>query len=115
MTPRRSGKDWVRREFLAVLYFYVAYKKELTTPQNHPLTKKLADSMERTDGSISKRIQNYKSVDPAYPGRGLEGGDSLCIRIWREYEANPDRVLTEARRAYREFVSGTYAEETKDE
>lgn len=103
MTPRRSGKDWVRKEFLAVLYFYVAYKKELTTPRNHSLTKKLADSMERTDSSISKRIQNYKSLDPAYPGRGLEGGGPY-IEIWREYEGDPDRVLAEARRAYQEFI-----------
>ena len=99
------GSRWTRKELLAVLYLYVKRKEELATPQNHPLTEKLALAMGRTNAPISMRIANYRSQDPACPGRGLEGGGPY-IRIWREYEANPDRLLAEARRAYQELIPG---------
>ena len=102
-TRDTRGSRWTRKELLAVLYFYVKRKEELATPQNHPLTEKLAVAMGRTNASISMRIANYRSEDPAYPGRGLEGGGPY-IKIWREYEGDPDRVRAEARRAYQEFI-----------
>ena len=94
---------WKNRELLAVFYLYVTLKDELTTPRNHPALKSLAKAMERTDNAIAKRIQNYKSIDPAYPGRGLDkpGG---YLRIWQRYETDPDGVLAAARRAYQEFM-----------
>ena len=102
-TRGKRGERWTRKELLAVLFFYVTLEDELTSPQNHPLTEELAKAMGRTVDSISMRIANYRSQDPAYSGRGLEGGGSY-VKIWREYEANPDRVLAEAWRAYQEFV-----------
>ena len=105
MKPRRSGRDWTRKEFLAVLYLYVKRKEELATPLNRPSTGKFARAMGRTNASISMRLANYRSEDPARPGRGLEGGGPY-IRIWREYESDPDRLLAEARRAYLELIPG---------
>lgn len=110
-TRDRSQTRWIREECLAALYFYVTRKDELTSPQNHPFTEKLATAMGRTTDSIGMRIQNYKSLDPEYPGSGLEGVGASCEKIWREYEADPDRVLAEARRAYRKFVCETCDEE----
>ena len=105
MTRSTRGSRWTRKELLAVLYFYVTLKEELTSPQNHPLIENLAKAMGRTVASIAMRIANYQSQDPAHPGRGLEGGGSY-VRIWQEYEASPDRLLAEARRAYQEFIPG---------
>lgn len=104
-TRRTRGSRWTRKELLTVLHFYIKHKEELATPQNHPLTEKLAIAMGRTNASIAMRIANYRSEDPAYPGRGLEGGGPY-IEIWREYEGAPDRLLAEARRAYQEFIPG---------
>lgn len=103
MTRRTRGSRWTRKELLAVLYFYLKYKPELTSPQNHPLIENLAKAMGRTVSSIAMRIANYKSVDPADSGRGLEAGGPY-MKIWREYEDNPDRVLAEARQAYQDFI-----------
>ena len=97
-------KDWSREEMLAVLYLYVNRKKELVSPQNHPLTEKLARAMRRTNASLAMRIANYIAQDSAHPGRGLIGGGQKVIRIWREYENAPDRLLAEARRAYLNFT-----------
>ena len=97
------GRLWVREELLAVLYLYIKYRDELTTPRNHPLVKNVAKAMDRTVGSIAKRIQNYKSVDPAYTGRGLKAGGPY-ITIWSQYESDPGRLMSEARCAYQEFM-----------
>ena len=102
-TRRTRGSRWTRKELLAVLHFYIKHREELVTPQNHPLTEKLAKAMGRTNASIAMRIANYRSEDPAYPGRGLEGGGPY-VEIWREYEGVPDRLLAEARQAYQEFI-----------
>ena len=104
------GQRWTREELLAVLYFYTKYKGELTTPQNHPLIEKLAKAMGRTVDSIAMRIGNYRSQDPAYPGRGLEGGGPY-MEIWREYEDNPDSVLAEARQAWQKFIPAAISKE----
>ena len=99
------GSRWTRKELLAVLYFYVKRKEELATPQSRPSTRTLARAIGRTNASISMRIANYRSEDPACPGHGLEG-DGPSIEIWREYESAPDRLLAEARRAYQELIPG---------
>ena len=99
------GSRWTRKELLAVLYFYVKRKEELATPRSRPSTRTLARAIGRTNASISMRIANCRSGDPARPGRGLEGGGPY-IRIWREYESDPDRLLAEARRAYLELIPG---------
>ena len=54
------------------------------SPQNHPAVVALAEGMNRTIASISMRIANFKSLDPAYSGRGLAGGtgDALFKRVW---------------------------------
>ena len=104
------GQRWTREELLAVLYFYTKYKGELTTPQNHPLIENLANAMGRTVASIAMRIANYKSVDPADSGRGLEA-DGPYMEIWREYEGNPDSVLAEARQAYQKFIPAEISKE----
>ena len=100
---RRNGLFWDNRELLAVFYLYVTLKDELTTPRNHPLIKSLAAAMERTDNAIAKRIQNYKSIDPSYPGRGLDKPGPY-VRIWQRYEADPENVMDEARSAYQEYI-----------
>ena len=59
-TRGTRGSRWTRKELLAVLYFYIRRQEELATPQNHPLTEKLAVAMGRTNASISMRIANYR-------------------------------------------------------
>ena len=103
MTHRR-GKRWTRKEHLAVLFYEVTLRDELTSPQNHPLTEQLAKAMGRNVAAISYRIGNYRALDDDWPGDGLDGGGAMVDKIWREYEANPDQLLFEAWRAWQEFI-----------
>ena len=100
----REGSRWTRKELLAVLFYEVTLRDELTSPQNHPLTEQLAKAMGRTVAAIAYRIGNYRSLDDDWPGRGLDGGGAMVAKIWREYEDNPDQLLREAWRAWQEFI-----------
>lgn len=104
----RYGKRWTREELLAVLYLYINQTGAWTSPQNSPAVHALGTAMNRTVASIAMRIANYRSLNPEHSGHGLEGGakhgSPSFKRLWHEYEREPERVMAEARIAYRKFV-----------
>ena len=93
-----SRQRWTREQDLAVLYLKVEYHGQLK--QGHPTVHALADAMDRTVASIWMRKGNFDSLDPSVLGVGLRNAAQLTVDIWAEYERNPERVLSEARRAY---------------
>ena len=97
-----SRKSWIREEDLAVLYLKVEYHGQLTPV--HPAVHALADAMGRTVASVWMRKGNFDSLDPSVPGSGLSNAAKLTVDIWAEYERSPERVLSEARRAYLALV-----------
>ena len=102
----RHRVRWNREELLAVLYLMLWKGEALRSPQNHPATAELAGAMGRTVDSITMRVANYRSLDPAYSGRGLDGGGrGPFVEIWHEYVCDPRQVMAEARRAYHDFVN----------
>ena len=50
--------------------------------------------------SILMRKGNFDSLDSSVPGVGLRSVAKLTVDIWGEYERSPERILSEARRAY---------------
>ena len=97
-----SQQRWTREQDLAVLYIKIEFAGQLT--QTHPEVEKLAEAMNRTEASIWMRKGNFDSLDPSVQGRGLDHPAKLTVDIWAEYERNPERVLSEARRAYLNLV-----------
>ena len=93
---------WTREQDLAVLYLKVEYYGQLS--QSHPSVHALASAMNRTVASIWRRKGNFDSLDPSVFGVGLAKVAKLTVDIWTEYERNPERVLSVARRAYLSFV-----------
>ena len=92
---------WTREQDLAVLYLKLEFKKQLT--RAHPAVGTLAKAMDRTQDSIWMRKGNFDSCDPAITGTGRKGlpkAAKLTRDIWAEYEADPDKVLSDARLAY---------------
>ena len=59
---------------------------------------------DRTVASIWMRKGNFDSLDTAVPGGGLNSAAKLTVDIWTEYQRDPERVLSEARRAYLNLV-----------
>ena len=93
--PRRR---WSREQDLAVLFLRVEYYSQFAP--GHPAVDALAGAMDRTVASIWMRKGNFDSLDPSVPGVGLSKASKLTVKIWAEYELNPQRVIDEARRAY---------------
>ncbi len=93
-----SRQRWTREQDLAVLYLKVECHGQLN--QGHPTVHALADAMDRPVASIWMRKGNFDSLDPSVLGVGLRSAAKLTVDIWAEYERNPERVLSEARRAY---------------
>ena len=89
---------WTKEQDLAVLFLKVEYHRQLAP--GHPAVNALADAMNRTVASIWMRKGNFDSLDHLVPGAGLSNASKQTVEIWAEYERNPERVLSEARRAY---------------
>ena len=94
-----TGRRWTREEDLAVLYVRHRGVKRF----DHVVAD-LAEAMERTEASIWMRKGNFDSLDPSVPGVGLRSAAQLTKRVWAEYQENPQRVLAEARDAYRSLL-----------
>ena len=97
-----TRQRWTREQDLAVFYLKVEYQGQLS--QGHPAVHALASAMNRKVASIWMRKGNFDSLDPSVPGVGLRNAAKLTVDIWAEYAWNPERVLSEARRAYLSFV-----------
>ena len=97
-----TRQTWTRDQDLAVLYLKVEYGRQLS--QRHPAVVALADAMNRTVASVWMRKGNFDSLDSSMGGLGLSNAAKMTVDIWDEYERNPERVLSEARRAYLSFV-----------
>ena len=91
-------QGWTREQDLAVLYVKLEHKGQLKL--THPAIEMLAGAMKRTKGSIWMRKDNFDSLDSSVHGTGLNHPAKLTVDIWAEYEAEPERVSAEARRAY---------------
>ena len=97
-----ARQPWTREQDLAVLYLKIQYQGELAL--GHQAVSTLAGAMNRTEASVWMRKGNFDSLDPSVPEAGLSNAARLTVDIWVEYEHDPDRILSEARRAYLNLV-----------
>ena len=94
-----AGRQWTREEDLAVLYL----RNRGMTQSDHAITE-LAEATERSEASIWMRKGNFDSLDPSVPDAGLGRVAELTRRVWTEYQHDPQRILSEARAAYRSLL-----------
>ena len=92
---------WTREQDLAVLHGKLSHHHGF---DNHPDTVRLAANMGRSLYSLTMRKRNFDWLDPLV-GTGLSNAARLTHMIWDEYDADPDRLMAEARRAYLEILS----------
>ena len=94
-----TGRQWTREEDLAVLYL-----RNRSICQSDPVITELAEAAERSEASIWMRKGNFDSLDPSVPEAGLGRVAELTQRVWAEYQHDPQRILSEARAAYRSLL-----------
>ena len=94
-----TGRQWTREEDLAVLYL-----RNRGMSLSDPAITELAEATERSEASIWMRKCNFDSLDPFVPESGLERVSELTRKVWAEYQHDPQRILSEARAAYRSLL-----------
>jgi putative restriction endonuclease len=85
---------WTREELLVVLNFYfkIPFGK---VSSKQPAVVDLAKKLSRTPGSISMKVGNFASFDPAHQIRGvggLSGASRLDREVWEEFHRNPAEI-----------------------
>lgn len=90
-----SAKRWTRDELLIVLNLY--HKLRFGQfDKSQPVIIDLAERMGRTPSSVSMKLCNLASLDPALKLRGiagLAGASNLDRETWDEFHANPAELV----------------------
>lgn len=90
-----AGKRWTRDELLIVLNLY--HKLRFAQfDQRQPVIIDLAKCLGRTPSSVTMKLCNLASLDPALKLRGIEGlkGASQLDRdMWDEFHSKPDEFV----------------------
>lgn len=79
---------WSKDELVLALDLYI---REPRCKRTHPDLVQLAAELGRSTGSLYARLQNFKAVDPEYPGTGLIAGTGVCQPIWSAYSKRLSR------------------------
>ena len=101
MKPARYGQLWTRAETLVAFnrYWHIPYNR---LDRRNPEIIALANQLKRTPSSVSKRMYNLASQDPAIQQDDravLEHVSKLDVQVWEEYHAAPDDLIFESEAA----------------
>jgi 5-methylcytosine-specific restriction enzyme A len=97
---------WSREELIFALDLYLRHH---ATGPNDPEVVALSETLNRlpihrdrpdaerfrNPNGVYMKLQNFRRLDPKYPGEGLRRGNKLEEVVWREYVGEP-RKLREA-------------------
>jgi 5-methylcytosine-specific restriction protein A len=129
--PERNP-PWARDELILALDLYFRLMGPDKLPHGKPevvelsrILKSLPIHAERPDlarfrntSGVYMKLSNFLSLDPSYPGRGLERGGKLEQQIWREFHdrRNELRQLAETiRTGYPTAAATPISSEEQDE
>ena len=80
------------------------YLRNRRVCRSDPAITELAEATERSEASIWMRKGNFDALDPSVPEAGLGRVAELTQKVWAEYQHDPQRILSEARAAYRSLL-----------
>jgi putative restriction endonuclease len=89
-------KPWTRRDQVLVLELYsrTPFGKMHKT---NPDVLELAAFLERSPSSIAMKLANFASLDENLDRKGLDGASQADREIWKEFFADPETFLKQAR------------------
>lgn len=114
---KQGQRLWTREELILVLNLYLKLpfgKLDARTPE----VMHLAKAIDRTNGSVSMRLNNFASVDPFHQQRGvkgLSGGVKQVQPIWDEFVNNKNELIFESEKILAEKEKITLENKFKDE
>jgi putative restriction endonuclease len=108
-----SGERWNRAELLIVMNVYEKLPFG-QFDQNNAVIKDIARQLNRTPSSVSMKLCNLASLDPALKARGrkgLEGASKLDKIVWNEFHNNRETLGPESEEAFRNLFSAHEGDE----
>jgi hypothetical protein len=75
--------------------------------QRNPVIQDIAEKMGRTPSSVSMKLCNLASLDPALEARGrkgLQGASNLDRAVWHEFQSNQNSMAADSERAIRNLL-----------
>ncbi len=92
------GRDWMRDELVVAINLYTRLSFGQLHSRN-PLIVAIAARLGRSPGSLSMKLCNLASLDPAVTGRGragLTGASRLDRQVWEEFQSDWESMAVES-------------------
>ncbi|MCU7514023.1 MAG: HNH endonuclease [Ignavibacteria bacterium] len=110
---KEGQRLWTREELILALNLYSKIDFGKIHSRN-PEIIKLSHSIKRTPGSVSYKLVNFASLDPARKARGIRGASNaskLDREIWNEFYNNLDDYAFESEKLKADIEHSTVEKE----
>lgn len=102
-------RNWTEHELLIAMNFYCRLPFGQCNSRNK-LVNEVAKKMDRTAGSISRKLGNIASFDPRHQARGVGGlpnSSKLDRKIWAEFQDNWSAMAEKSEAAFEDLMGET--------
>jgi len=107
-------RNWTEHELLIAMNLYCKLPFGKLNHQNKLLVQ-VAEKLDRTPSSVSMKLCNYASFDPALQARGikgLRGASQADKQMWEAFTANWNHMSEQSESAYEALMTGAAEQET---
>ncbi len=118
-TYAAMGADYTEDECILALHIYLRTPRKYITKDNPDIVE-LSNFLSRmgygrSPGSVKAKVENFKTLDPYYEGRGLSHGSKTDKKVWDIYAADGFRGIAEAAETARRRIAGGREPESGEE
>ena len=102
-------RNWTEHELLIAMNLYCRLSFGQCNSRNK-LVNEVASKMDRTAGSISRKLGNIASLDPRHQARGVGGlpnTSKLDRKVWAEFQDNWSVMADKSESAFEVLMGGT--------
>lgn len=102
-------RNWTEHELLIAMNLYCRLPFGQCNSRNK-LVNEVASKMDRTAGSISRKLGNIASLDPRHQARGVGGlpnSSKLDRKVWSEFQDNWSAMADKSEAAFGVLMGGT--------
>jgi len=104
--------NWTEHELLIAMNLYCRLPFGQCNSRNK-LVNEVASKMDRTAGSISRKLGNIASLDPRHQARGVGGlpnSSKLDRKVWAKFQDNWSAMADKSESAFEALMGGTVPE-----
>lgn len=110
-------RNWTEHELLIVMNLYCRLPFGQCNSRNK-LVNEVANKMDRTAGSVSRKLGNIASFDPRHRARGVGGltnSSKLDRQVWAKFQNNWSAMADKSEVAFETLMGGPVLKKTVSE